>query len=179
MVRLAVAMAVLLGNLVPAMPAAAQQAHSAVCQPREGKNPCESCHEKNCCVERRACENDPACSAFLNCLRTSCPTPPCNTQCGTAPRTYVARFVCQMSKCNEAVCGGPVDACTLCTNTRCAAESLACQGKPGCGDLLGCAAACGQDTACKERCRKTHAGSAAVAEAQTACVRKQCGKECP
>ncbi|HEY2293760.1 MAG TPA: hypothetical protein VGM86_23900, partial [Thermoanaerobaculia bacterium] len=138
----------------PAQPASSP---AAVCQPRPGKNACDTCQENQCCVERRACEADAACAAFLNCLKTSCPNPPCNGHCGLPPPAYVARFVCQMEKCNTAVCGGPLDRCTFCTSTRCAKEVLSCLNQPGCDSYTQCAANCGKDSTCQARCQKPSA----------------------
>ena len=151
---------------------------SAACQPQEGINACETCHENHCCAERRACEADAACAAFLDCLRSSCPTPPCNGHCGLPPPAYVKRFVCQMEQCNTSVCGGPVDACTFCTSTRCAKELLSCLNQPGCDSYTQCTAACGKDSACKARCRQPSSAALAASAARTECTQKECGTVC-
>lgn len=148
------------------------------CAPRPGKNACETCHENQCCQERRACEADPACATFLNCLRTSCATPPCNGNCGTPPPQYVARFACQMARCNVEICGGPVDNCTLCMSTRCAAATLTCLNQPPCEEYSTCVARCGQDSACEARCKKPTAAAVSAAEAKAACVQKECRTVC-
>lgn len=150
----------------------------AVCQPKPGKNSCEACQETHCCAERRACEADAACAAFLTCLRSSCPTPPCNGLCGAPPPVYVNRFACQSEKCNTAVCGGPVDACAFCTSTRCAKELLTCLNQPGCDSYVQCEAACGKDSTCKARCRKPAAAALAASAARAGCLQKECGNAC-
>lgn len=153
-------------------------AASTTCQPREGTNACETCHENRCCTERRACETEPACAAFLDCLRNSCATPPCNGKCGTAPATYVARFACQMAKCNVEACGGPVDACTLCASTHCAKEVISCLNHPGCAEYLDCVKACGKKPGCVNGCKQPSADLLAAAKDNAACTKKHCDSAC-
>lgn len=185
MLRRLLAVALLCGTSLIAASAAQETkrpshpaSSSAVCQPKPGRNACETCQENQCCAERRACEADAACAAFLNCLRTSCPNPPCNGLCGSPPPAYVKRFRCQMEQCNTAVCGGPVDGCTFCTSTRCAKEVLSCLNQPGCDVYTQCAAACGKDSVCKARCQKPSAAALAASAARAECLQKQCGNAC-
>lgn len=148
------------------------------CQPKPGRSACETCQENDCCRERRACETDPACATFLGCLRNSCATPPCNGKCGAPPPAYVVRFACQMARCNVEACGGPVDDCTLCTSTRCAAATLACLNQPGCAEYSTCVAECALDSACRDQCKNPSAPAIAAADTKATCVQKECWKTC-
>jgi hypothetical protein len=144
---------------------------AAACQPHEAANACAACHESNCCTERRACENDSACAAFVTCVKKG-------GQCGTIPQAFVAQFACQMEKCNTTVCGGPVDACSLCAGTACAGPMLACLHQADCGAHESCVAACGKDGACADRCPKITAAARPVWEKKDACLKKLCRDVC-
>jgi hypothetical protein len=161
-----------------AQPSAGEVGTMAVCQTKAGGSPCETCHEEKCCQVRRACEADPSCSHFLECL-TSCPSPPCFEHCGKAPQTYLARYACQMERCNSPVCGGPVDACTLCMSTRCVTTFVACWGTPACDQYAACAADCRGSSTCAGSCKTKYPAGVRLAEEKTGCARKECGTGCP
>jgi hypothetical protein len=186
--RCLVLTALLCGSTLIALPSSAEEAKKpasperasapGACQPKPGRNACGTCHEKECCAERRACEADPACAAFSECLRNSCATPPCHGNCGLPPAAFVARFACQMARCNREVCGGPVDDCTLCTTTRCAAATLACVNQPGCDEYSTCVVRCAQDSACQARCKRPTAAAITAAATKAQCVEKECRPIC-
>jgi hypothetical protein len=150
----------------------------ADCRPQAGTSPCDTCHEEKCCQVRHACEAHPACKRFIACL-TACPSPPCFEKCGKAPETYLARYACQMERCNTPVCGGPVDACSLCMSTRCVKPFLACWGTPECDEYTTCAGGCNGNFACVAVCKTKHAEGVTLADEKQACVAKECGTACP
>jgi hypothetical protein len=151
---------------------------AAGCQPQTGGSPCNTCHEEKCCQARRACDADPACSRFIECL-TSCPSPPCFEKCGKAPETYLARYACQMERCNSPVCGGPVDACTLCMSTRCVKAFVACWGTPACEEYASCVAGCKGNARCGGACKTKYPEGVKAAEEKATCAGKECGSACP
>lgn len=151
------------------------------CTPRAGRNACESCHEENCCSERRACERDAACTGYLTCLREGCSSPPCHAGCGAAPASYLERFACQMAQCNSEVCGGPVAPCLLCTYTACVESAVACQ-TTGCPAYEMCLEACRGGrvvAACEATCVERHPGAAEALERQSHCLAARCAESCP
>lgn len=156
-------------------------AAAPACQPNipAGTGDCDVCRETKCCAERHTCDADPACANFLKCLRTSCAEPPCFARCGLPPQAYVDRFVCQMSKCNTEVCGGPVDACTLCQSTTCGREFVMCQNVAGCSVVESCSGACKGDAACLKKCREGKSAEVLKAfDAEAACFRSKCAQVC-
>jgi hypothetical protein len=171
-------------SLTVVLPAHAQkQAGPAApaCQPdiKPGMSDCDLCKEKSCCVERRACNDDPACTAFVTCRRSGCASPPCTGKCGAPPPAYVDLFVCRMTKCNTDVCGTPVDACTLCQATRCGAAFLTCQNVVGCDAYSSCVNACKGDAACVKKCKAASPEAIKTSEAQFSCYKKECSQACP
>lgn len=156
-------------------------AAAPACQPSisVGAGDCDICRETNCCAERHACDSDPACAGFLKCLRSSCASPPCFGKCGLPPQAYLDRFICQMAKCNTAVCGGPEDKCTACQSTSCGREFMICQNVEGCSTMAGCAASCRDDAECLEKCKGDRSVEALKAsDAAQACYRNKCGQAC-
>lgn len=155
------------------------------CFPPSGEpNECRTCLWSECCDYQLECSAEPACDAFLECLR-SCPTvaeclEPCSQEHPAGRSHFLRLESCGRLRCFSE-CIGP-DACVDCTDRECSALALACFSDDDCLEYYACLTGCGgapDPVGCQSQCAtglERHA--TLLHETWVDCTVAKCKREC-
>ena len=146
---------------------------------------CTQCIATNCAGIWCGCANNPECFALYDCVGDCGNDPDCAQACYTTHSAGLSDAVlvadCAATAC-DGICqwgGDPLDPCSKCLYTGCAAEMNACVGDADCIAVWECMQTCGPaQLSCHQACYNAHPGGVVPLENLLGCSNDQCPNTC-
>jgi hypothetical protein len=155
-----------------------------VCAPSQSDaGACNNCKEAHCCETRAACNADPECNAFFDCL-VACPKATvgeCMIDCDAKGLPGYLKFNIEYT-CVDLNCPAECeyqspDPCSDCWKAHCLEPYTNCQSDAECSRFFQCLGAC-STPACNDGCLRAHPDGALLSDAFGSCVTSRCSSVC-
>lgn len=144
---------------------------------------CERCLSERCCETSAACDDDPDCFPFTQCV-LRCEDEACRIACRDAVsretvRRHGAAVACQFVACfDKSDCDSASanqDLGDICRYTECASDFIACYTEPDCYMYESCFLGCGvQNATCLLQCHARYPSGKALYDLYVACTTVRC-----
>lgn len=147
---------------------------------------CTECFSYNCSETWCACDAEPHCLGYLQCLGTCAQgDAACYQNCATVHEAGISKAVlvsdCAATTCDaDCAFGKELTPCQHCLYTDCSSEMNACIADAECLALVQCYQACAPgDMACYQVCQTDHPDGITLAVSLGACRNTTCSAACP
>lgn len=147
---------------------------------------CPTCLSTGCPEVFCACQEEPHCFGYLECLGTCIEGPPdCAQSCAAVHEPGITAAIL-VADCSATTCAGdcmfgePLNDCQKCTYGACPDEMNACIADAECLAVIACFKECPEgDTPCYQACASAHPDGFAVFKPARDCQKAACQELCP